>query len=100
MSLLKISLTLTAALIAAGTPTFASETTSTNDIKQTTIIDGSNNHSTNSSYQTQRGRSNGSNNSATSQKTDQLTDIQGNGNRAANTSKQVVGGNTNQRRGR
>jgi hypothetical protein len=104
MSLLKVSLTLaTAALTAAltaGTPAFAAEPISTNDIKQTTIINGNHNQSSNSSYQTQRGvRSNGSKTSSTSQKTDQLNDIQGNSNHTSNTSKQVAGGAT-QRRGR
>jgi hypothetical protein len=100
MSLLKIFLTLATITLAAGTPAFAAEPTSTNDIKQTTVIDGSNNSSSNSSYQTQRGsRSGDSRTPAISQKTDQFTDIQGNGNHSSNTSKQVVGGAT-QRRGR
>lgn len=99
MSLLKISLTLVTIALAASTPAVAAEPTSTNDIKQTTIIDGSHNQSSNSSYQTQRGRSSGSSAPSTSQKTDQLTDIKGDGNHSANTSKQVIGGAT-QRRGR
>jgi hypothetical protein len=94
MSLLKVSLTLVTFALAASTPAFAAEPTSTNDINQTTIIDGSN-----SSYQTQQGGSNsGSRTPAISQKTDQSTDIQANRNHASNT-KQVVGGAT-QRRGR
>jgi hypothetical protein len=100
MSLLKVSLTLVTVTLAASTPAFAAEPASTNDINQTTIIDGSNNSSRNSSSQTQQsGRSSGSRTPAISQKTDQFTDIQGNGNRASNTSKQVVGGAT-QRQGR
>jgi hypothetical protein len=99
MSLLKISLTLATVALAAGTPAFAAEPTSTNDIKQTTVIDGSHNQSSSSSYQTQRGRSSGSSAPATSQRTDQFTDIKGDGNHAVNTSKQVIGGAT-QRRGR
>lgn len=99
MSLLKISLTLATVVLAAGAPAFAAEPTATNDIKQTTIIDGSHNQSTNSSYQNRGGRNNGASAPATSQKTDQLTDIQGNGNHTSNTSKQTVGGAT-QRRGR
>jgi hypothetical protein len=99
MSLLKISLTLVVTL-AAGTPAFAADPpTSKIDVNQTSVIDGSNNSSRNSSYQTQHGRSGGSTTPTTSQKTDQVNDIQGNGNRAVNNSRQVTGGTT-QRPGR